>query len=142
MHPPSRHGWWDHRERGTLLPVCKYQLGRYRSFCQERLVRYCLITTLAGLLGWRCLFSVTYTRCGVRACEMVDMLVSSDGPLGTRVSILSRHIQHSLHWNNVSRQVLKTLPVTCQIVSKRFVTCLERNLSRTCQKTLTCQGIK
>ena len=46
----------------------------------------------------------------------------SDGPLGTRVSILSRHIQHSLHRNNVSRRVLKTLLVTCQIVSKRFVT--------------------
>ena len=46
----------------------------------------------------------------------------SDGPLGTRVSILSLHIQHSLHRNNVSRRVLKTLTVTCQIVSKRFVT--------------------
>ena len=32
-----------------------------------------LFTTLAGLLGWRCLFRVSYTRCGVRTCEMVEM---------------------------------------------------------------------
>ena len=35
-----------------------------------------LFTTLAGLRGWRCLLSFKNTRCGVRACELVEMCVS------------------------------------------------------------------
>ena len=35
-----------------------------------------LYATLAELLGWHCLFSVRNTRCGVRACELVEMRVS------------------------------------------------------------------
>ena len=35
-----------------------------------------LFTTLAGLLGWRCLLSVRNTRCSVRACELVEMHLS------------------------------------------------------------------
>ena len=56
-----------------------------------------------------------------------------------------RHIQHSLHRNNVSRRVLKCphCGTNKGHHQKHFRwRDLERNLSRTCQKTLACQGIK